>query len=346
MKISASIELVMQFATYEAIAGQFREVEPEHLLMGILKLVELPVEEAEKLAPGVAAVKQVIQEINAIRGQLTDKAIESTKIRRELRAKIGQGTSPFSGGKVHRSAASRKLFDDAARLADDRGSDAIGAQHLFEALLSSPTQLIIQVCGDLVGVKEGTLGNTPLLDEYGKNLVKLASEGKLPQVAGWNAQCKVLIDTLKQSDKCCVLLVSDKDTVVQSVVFAAVHTLTKNPTDIWLKKVRIFDLANLVICSVWNSETAEIFTRLFNEAASLEKVILFVPVIIHSSSSKSTSNWPDFLQKTLSKYSFKCICRLDPASYKQLVKNDLLWKRNADLIWIHDQIQNEVPEEL
>jgi ATP-dependent Clp protease ATP-binding subunit ClpC len=346
MKLSASIELVMQFATYEAIAGQFREIEPEHLLMGILKLVELPVEEAEKLAPDAVSIKQVTQEINTIRGQLVDRAIDSTKIRRELRAKMSQGNSPFSGGKVHRSTASKKIFDDAARLADDRGSDALGAQHLFEALLALPTPLIKQVCGDMVGVKEGTLGNTPLLDEYGKNLMKLASEGKLPQVAGWNAQCKVLIDTLKQSDKGCVLLVSDKDTVVQSVVFAAIHTLMKNPNDIWLKKVRIFDLANLVICSVWNSKTAEIFAKLFNEAGSLENVVLFVPAIIHSSSSKPTDNWHAFLQKTLSKYSFKCICRLDPAAYQQLVRNDLSWKRIADFIWLHDQIQNEVPEEL
>jgi ATP-dependent Clp protease ATP-binding subunit ClpA len=288
----------------------------------------------------------VTEEINAIRGRLIDRAIESTKVRRELRAKMGQGNSPFGGGKVHRSAASRKIFDDAARLADDKGSDSFGARHLFDALLALPTPLIIQVCGDLVGVKEGTLGNTPLLDEYSKNLMKLASEGKLPQVAGWNAQCKVLIETLKQSDKGCVLLVSDNDTVVQSVVFAAVHTLMKNPNDVWSKKVRIFDLTSSELCSLSNNQTVEIFTKLFNEAGSLENVILFVPAIIHSSSSKPTDNWPDFLQKVLSKYSFKCICRLDPAAYQKFVKNDLSWKRIANFIWIHDRIQNEVPEEL
>jgi ATP-dependent Clp protease ATP-binding subunit ClpA len=346
MKLSASIDIVMQFAMYEAIAGQFREIEPEHMLMGILKLVELPVEEAEKLAPGTAVVKQLTKEIDSVRSQLSTRTIEGIKVRRELRAKMGRGNSPFSGGKIHRSMVSRKIFDDAARLADDRGSDVMGAQYLFETILTSPTQLIKQVCSDTSEAKKGARRNTPLLDEYGKDLIKLASEDKLPQVAGWNAQCKVLIDTLKQSDKDCVLLVSDKDTVVQSVVFASVQLLMKNPNDMWLRKVRLFDLASSGICSIQNNETTEIFTKLFIEAASLENAILYIPAIICSGNSEVNANWLSFLHNNLSKYSFKCICRLDPAAYRQFIKNDLSWKQISDLIWIHDQIESEVPNQL
>lgn len=63
MNTSASIGLVVQFAAYEAVAGQFHAVEPEHLLMGILRLVELPLDQAVKLAPGnqFALVKGAIE---------------------------------------------------------------------------------------------------------------------------------------------------------------------------------------------------------------------------------------------------------------------------------------------
>ena len=37
MKVSASIEFVMQLAGQEAIAGEYEKITPDHLMLGILK---------------------------------------------------------------------------------------------------------------------------------------------------------------------------------------------------------------------------------------------------------------------------------------------------------------------
>ena len=55
MKVSASVEMVMQLAGQEAIAAEFKEIEPEHLLAALLKFSELPTEEMDKIAPGSTA---------------------------------------------------------------------------------------------------------------------------------------------------------------------------------------------------------------------------------------------------------------------------------------------------
>lgn len=107
MKISTSIELVIQLASYEAMAGQFGEIEPEHLLAAILEFSELPVNKMDQLAPGAVSVKQLTAEIDAVKKELAARSIDSIQIRRKLRAQKGRGVGAPPGGQMHRSQESR-----------------------------------------------------------------------------------------------------------------------------------------------------------------------------------------------------------------------------------------------
>jgi ATP-dependent Clp protease ATP-binding subunit ClpC len=345
MKISASIELVMQFATYEAVAGQFREVEPEHMLMALLKFPELPVEEMEKLAPGAGA-KQIAKEVDTVCKELSRRVIGSKKARRELRARMGRGNSPFSGGRIHRSAAGRQIFDVAGKLADDAGSEAIAAGHILEALMIAPTRLIEQVLGDAVGAKVRERKDTPLLNEYGKDLTQLATEGKLPPVSGRIAECKALVEALKQSDRRSVLLISDNDQVVESIVFAAARAIGNENWVEDLKGRRIIDVTGIRPSGQWDRQTRERFGKILTEAAAVEDIILFVPPIEVTAGTDTPDEWFDFLQKTLSKGSIQCICRTTSEAYRNWIQKNTIWKRLASAIWIHDEIEDEVPWEL
>lgn len=148
MRFSASIELIMQFATYEAMAARFREVEPEHMLMALLKLPELPTEGAEKLARDPSAGKQVTEDVSAVCKELSRRSIDCKNARHELRTEMGRGNSPSHNGVIHRSMASRQIFDVAVRLADGAGKESVTAEYLFEALMIAPTQVIEHVLGD------------------------------------------------------------------------------------------------------------------------------------------------------------------------------------------------------
>ena len=125
MKASASIELVWQIATQEAVAAEFAEIEPEHFLAAILKFSELPVDQVGNLAPGADAVREMATAVGKVREELQRRAIDSTRVRRELRVKLGNGGSPPDGGPKHRSQASRDMFDAAARMADEVNSEVL-----------------------------------------------------------------------------------------------------------------------------------------------------------------------------------------------------------------------------
>jgi len=347
MKISASIELIMQFATYEAIAGKFKEVEPEHMLMALLRFPELSVDELEKLAPGAATVKQVVKEIDAVCKELSHRAIESKKIRRELRAKMGNGNSPFSGGRVHRSTAGREIFDIAGKLADDGGSEAITAEHILEALITTPTKLIKEVFGDALGPKMKERKDTPFLDKYGRDLTKMAVDGDLYPGNDQMAEGKALVNVLSQPDCKSVLLITDNEPLAMQTVIRAVQTLVKKddcPKTMRCKK--IFDVTSLNQSGEWDRQKMDQFVRLFAEAASVEDVILFVPPMESLADGRAVDDWAVLLRKTLVKGSVQCICQVKTKTYKNCIKRDSSWKRLANIIWLHDDIKDEIPSEL
>ena len=178
MKLSPSVHLIWQLAAEEMAAGQFKEIEPEHFCMALLKFAELPAAAVEADDEHAETAKTIAADAELVREALQRCGIESTRARRKLRRQLGKGGTPHQEEKVHRSAASRALFEAAAAFVAESGGETLTPLHLLTALIQSPTPAIDQA----------VLGKVPppsapafllLLDKHGKDLVKEASEGRL-----------------------------------------------------------------------------------------------------------------------------------------------------------------------
>ena len=157
-----------------------------------------------------------------VREALQKCGIESTSARRKLRKQLGKGGSPQQGEEVHRSAASRTLFESAAKLAQESDSETVTPLHLLTALVQSPTPAIVRaVLGKAFPTHPPA--DLPLLEKHGQDLVKQAAEGKLQVKPGLDAQCKVVLQALQQKDRKCILLVSDSDDVVVELSLRVSH---------------------------------------------------------------------------------------------------------------------------
>ncbi|MHC4789229.1 MAG: hypothetical protein ACYS8K_08535, partial [Planctomycetota bacterium] len=224
MKVSAAVDLVWQLAGQQAIAGEFKEIGPEHFLMALLKLAELPVEDVDRIAPGAQAARDLAAEVRVVSQELARRGIDSTRVRRELRARLGRGGSAHDGGAMHRAPASRRLFERAAGAADAAGSETTMTRHLLDAILESPTDLMVQILGESAGPR-AAVPETPLLAEHGRDMARLAGEGKLPATAGREAESKALLGALSRADRGAVLLVSESDEAVRETVCAVARVI-------------------------------------------------------------------------------------------------------------------------
>ena len=346
MKLSASIELVMQFATYEAIAGKFREVEPEHLLMALLKFPELPIAEMEKLAPGVSS-RQIAKEIEAVSKELQEMQIDSKSTRRQLRTKLGRGNSPFSGGRIHRSSASRDIFNLAAKFADDTRSEVITAECILKALISSPTPRIEQILGDVIKQHGEIKKNTPNIDEYAKDLVELALNGNLKSASDRVTEGKALVSVLSQNNCKNVLLITDDERSAKNTVENAAAIIThKEECPENLKNTKVLDVTNFPSPWNWQQDDWDRMKSLLAEAGNLENVILFLPPLQQTKNESTENKWLNFLETTLDKVKVPCIFHVEPVIYEHSIKNNPVWKRLVETIQINENKNDAIPWEL
>ena len=344
MKVSASIELVWQLAAQEAIASEHKEIEPEHFLAALLKFAELPGDEIEKQAPGSEAVKELVSEVGAVQREFEDRSIDTTLARRELRANLGKGNSPYDGGQKHRSKALRDLFDAAARLADDQGSPALVPQHLLAAILGAPTPVMAKALGRGVGAAAPRVSKTPLLDEYGQNLKRQAGEGKLTPAADRHAEAKTLLDALGTGERRSVLLVSDAEEDVRAVVVSAACMMAGSECPRPLKTTRIADVSDLE--HTGDDGAMERLGSLLNEAATVPDLVVWLPAIGLHRESPANRAWVEWLKARLGRGSVRCICRVSPAAFRLYVEKDLAWRRLAQVMWIHDRAGSSIPDQL
>jgi ATP-dependent Clp protease ATP-binding subunit ClpA len=346
MKISASIEIIWQLAGQETIAGEFKEIEPEHLFMALLKFADLPVQEVDNIAPASEAAKQLAVEVGRVREELANRAIDSTKIRRSLRAQMGKGGNPYEGGQIHRSPASRALFDAATKWADDAGVETLTAEHLLAAIFASPTAAIVQILGEKIKPMMPKTSKTPLLDEYGQDLTHLAAIGKLKESSARRVEAKVLGQALSRTNCRCVFLITDSDDAALSVVAATSFLIVSKNCPPLIKGNRIVDITAIKSVPGSLEKHMSQLEQIMAEAAAEKKVILFVPPIEILEDSSKINIWLNLLRATLDKGLVQGICRAGPQAYRKWIEKDSSLRRLAEFIWIRAEEKGGIPTEI
>lgn len=340
MRLSASVELVLQLAGYEAAASQFAEIEPEHLLAALLKFSELSSEDLLKLVSGSAAGRELTSETDAVRRVLAGRSINSTFVRNSVRAGVGTGGVRYQGGRLHRSAATKQVFETAAKLAAQASSDVFCAKYLLDALLRSPTSVMREVLGHAVGAV-GASTATPLLDQHGKGLALADANATLVVDSSHIAACRAVARALSGSRKAPVLLISEDDRAVQIILKNLART-DEGHADEW-KNTRMVDLTDL------RSDDRDVLALtdpLLAEAAGIDRIVLLLPPIDVTVRLSHGASWANHLRAVLQDRSVRCVVRVSPHAYDEWVRKDMVWKELAEAIWVHRQDSKDIPLEL
>jgi ATP-dependent Clp protease ATP-binding subunit ClpA len=350
MKLSPSIDLIWRLAAGEMAAGELKEIEPEHFCMALLKFAELPAAAIEADDEQAEIAKAIAADVELVREALEKCGIESTRARRKLRSQLGKGGIPHEDGEVHRSAASRALFESAAHQAQEFGCYAVTPIHLLTALMQSPTPAIAQAV-----LRKATPlpppAALPLLDNHGKDLVKEAADGRLKGGAASEAQGKAVLQVLLQKERKSVLLVSHDDSFTERIAISVALAIAVKEPPAGLRGRRLIDIGDLPLKGLQISpqreaEELERLRALLAEAASHPEIILLVPEIEAEDKSVWGGLWTHLLRETLAKGAVQFICRVAPAVFKEHLCKDPMWKRKAEAIWLESAAFGSVPREL
>jgi len=344
MKVSTSIELVWQLAMREAISADFEKVQPEHFMEGVLKLADLPADQVRQQNGGDSATVRLAKEIEILSKILSDRNIDATQVRRDLRARLGRGDATYAGGMLHRSDASRELFSAAASLASQAGDEALRARHLLAALLALPTEHMKAALSGDSSAAEKQQPTATKLDALGRDLTKAASDGSLKEVDGREAERTALTRALAAPEQKSVFLVSDSDSAVQDVVTSTVSEFSGNGRSSKhpLRDIRVFDLSATSADDPDFEAVVAKWGEIFDEAAALPGAVLVLPAI----GSKTESGWLEMLKRELARDGVRVISRVSPKLFERESMRNREWREIAECIHVQESSLGDIPMEL
>ena len=137
MKHSPSLILVWRVAEFEARHAKASTIEPNHLLLGLCKVVDLDLPEfVTKDAPDRDEVlEELLREVRRLRTVFRAAGLDAKTFRRKLRRASPERRFALDDSeRLRRSSAAKQVFADAEHFAQ-LGSSAVYPVHLLYAAL-------------------------------------------------------------------------------------------------------------------------------------------------------------------------------------------------------------------
>ncbi|BFK15353.1 ATP-dependent Clp protease ATP-binding subunit [Blautia parvula] len=327
----------------------------EHLLAGLLKetagtaglvLAEAGVEEMKLLA--------LIDKLIAPQG---DVALENP-----------QGYTPRA----------QKVLDNAREEAGNFGGGVIGTEHILIAMLKeydcvgtrllhtlgiNIQQLYLDVLkamgkdkmipkedlqsGNLM--KASTGSQTPTLDQYSRDLTKMAADGKLDPVIGREKEISRIIQILSRRSKNNPCLIGEpgvgKTAITEGLAQRIVWGLV--PENMLDKRVVVLDLSGMVAGSKYRGEFEERIKKVVQEVMNNKGILLFIDelhTIIGAGGAEGALDASNILKPSLSRGEIQLIGATTIDEYRKYIEKDAALERRFQPVMVEEPSKEEAVE--
>ena len=267
---------VVVLAQEEARGLKHNYIGTEHLLLGLLREEE-----------GVAA--RVLDSLQ----------ISTEEVRAAVVRIVGTGEE-VATGQIPFTPRAKKVLELALREALSLGHNYIGTEHILLGLIredegvaarilldldAEPEKIRNEVMRTLSGpTRRGQTGgpegkkNPKMLDQFGRNLTKLAEEGKLDPCIGRATEIERVMQILSRRTKNNPVLIGEPGVGKTAVVEGFAQRIANNEVPELLKGKQVFtlDLAALVAGSKYRGEFEERLKKVMKEIREQGDIILFI----------------------------------------------------------------------
>jgi ATP-dependent Clp protease ATP-binding subunit ClpC len=268
---------VVVLAQDEARTLKHNYIGTEHILLGLLR-------EEEGLAARVLdSLDITVEEVRAQVARIVGKGDEVTT-----------GQIPFT-------PRAKKVLELALREALSLGHNYIGTEHILLGLVREnegvAARILLDFDADAEKIRNEIIRmlsgpgrraqsggqatekkSSKLLDQFGRNLTKLASEGKLDPVVGRQNEIERVMQILSRRTKNNPVLIGEPGVGKTAVVEGLAQRISSNQVPELLKNKQIYtlDLAALVAGSKYRGEFEERLKKVMKEIAQRGDILLFI----------------------------------------------------------------------
>ncbi len=330
---------VVVYAQEEARMLNQNYIGTEHLLLGLIREQD-----------GIAA-----------------KALESLGISLEdvhaqVEELIGRGTF-VPTGHIPFTPRAKKVLELSLREALQLGHNYIGTEHILLGLIREgegvAAQVLLNLGADLDKVRSaviqllsghhgkptdsseerGARGSGQLLDEFGRNLTRAATEGKLDPVIGRTTEIERVMQILSRRTKNNPVLIGEpgvgKTAVAEGLAQAIVHE--EVPETVKDKQLYTLDLAALVAGSKYRGEFEDRLKKVMKEIRERGDVILFVDemhTLVGAGAAEGAIDAASIIKPALARGELQTIGATTLDEYRKYVEKDPALERRFQPIMV------------
>ncbi len=180
-----------------------------------------------------------------------------------------------------------------------------------------------------------------MLESYGKNLTKLATDGKLDPVIGRDREVERVMQVLARRQKNNPLILGDPGVGKTAVVEGLAQLIAGgNVPDILRgKQIWTLDMAALVAGSKYRGEFEERLKKVINEVEAADDAILFIDeihTIIGAGSAEGSIDAASILKPPLSRGEIQVIGATTSEEYRKHIEKDSAFERRFQPVFIDE----------
>ncbi len=327
---SNRVQDVIRLSREEAIRLGHDYIGTEHLLLGIIR-------EGEGIA--VKILRNLGADLYKIK-----KAIEDT---------VRSSGATLTIGNIPLTKQAEKVLKITYLEAKLYKSDVIGTEHLLLSLLRDEDNIAAQILNQFQVTYDGVraeLDNiisgrpssppkqvqqekkpertkTPVLDNFGRDLTKLAGEDKLDPIVGREKEIERLSQVLSRRKKNNPVLIGEpgvgKTAIAEGLALRIVQK--KVPRILYEKRVVTLDLAALVAGTKYRGQFEERMKAVMNELEKAKDVILFIDelhTIVGAGGASGSLDASNMFKPALARGDIQCIGATTLDEYRQYIEKD------------------------
>jgi ATP-dependent Clp protease ATP-binding subunit ClpC len=335
----------------------------EHFTSQAIRVIMLAQEEARRLGHNFVGTEQIllglIGEGNGVAAKvLSDMGVTLKDARREVEKIIGRG-SGFVPPEIPFTPKVKSLFEQAFKEARTLGNNYISTEHLLLGLteagegvaakvlqnlgieLKDMRTAVIRRLGEDVAVAPGAGGSSnsgrrnqqqPMLEEFGKNLTKMAQEGKLDPVVGREKEIERTVQVLGRRTKNNPVLVGEPGVGKTAIAEGLAQRIVNQdvPDILQGKQVISLDMGSVVAGTRFRGDFEERLKKIMEEVRSSGNIILVIDEIhtlVGAGGVEGGMDAANILKPALARGELQCLGATTLDEYRQHIERDAALER-------------------